>query len=194
MTRARLLSGAIVMPAALLAAACSASGHPASSTAGTRPSSAAVTPSAAPSAPASTVPATAAAIGSAAPAAPAAPAASPVVTTSACAALAAHTFVRITAVQAGADGSLTVTGSPAALVCGGLDDLHYDVSGSIVTGHVVPSAAITVIPLPTLPGKPFESLRTRQLAGYLASDEDTRIFLVTGPLSRITGLQEEYHP
>jgi hypothetical protein len=29
---------------------------------------------------------------------------------------------------------------------------------------------------------------------YLAGDQGTRIFLVTGPLTRITGLQEEFHP
>ena len=33
-----------------------------------------------------------------------------------------------------------------------------------------------------------------QLASYLSTDEDTRIFLVTGPLTGLTGLQEQFHP
>jgi hypothetical protein len=33
-----------------------------------------------------------------------------------------------------------------------------------------------------------------RLPGYLAADQDTRIFMVTGPLTGVTALQEMYHP
>jgi hypothetical protein len=39
-----------------------------------------------------------------------------------------------------------------------------------------------------------EPMAAGQLAGYLATDDDTRIFLVTGPLTAITGIQEQFHP
>jgi hypothetical protein len=77
------------------------------------------------------------------------------------------------------------------VICGGFDDLHYDVATTTVSSHVIPSASILVFPAPPMH---LVAIRPSALAAYLATDEDTRIFLVTGPLSRITGLQEEFHP
>jgi len=94
-------------------------------------------------------------------------------------------------VKAGSGGSLTLTGNPATLVCGGADDYHYNVATTTVTGHVIPGASIKVFPVSVM--HPV-AVGPRRLASYLATDQDTRIFLVTGPLGRITGLQEEFHP
>jgi len=184
MARTRMVVGALAVPAALLVAACAAAGRPASGTPAGSPSA---TPAPAP------VSATAAGAGPAAtsPAGAAPPTASATATTSGCAALAAHTFLHVTAAKAAADGSLTLTGNPASLVCGGADDLHYDFTTATVTGHVIPRASIMVFPLPAMRQVAIDP---DQLAAYLAGDKDTRIFLVTGPLSRITSLQEEYHP
>lgn len=180
---ARLVTGVAAMSVVLLVAACGSSGHPASGAASAHSST--PTSSLASSSTASSVAATPAPTGSAS------PTASPSATTAACAAMAAHTFVHVTAVKAGTSGSLTLTGNLVTLVCGGPDDLHYDIAATTVTAHVIPCASVMIFPLPAMH---LEAIRPYQLASYLASDEDTRIFLVTGPLSRITGLQEEYHP
>jgi hypothetical protein len=99
--------------------------------------------------------------------------------------------MHVTAAKEGVDGSLTLTGNPAKLVCGGPDDSHYNVATATETGHVNPGALIQVFPLST--GHPV-TISPGQLPSYLATDQDTRIFLITGTLSRITGLQEEFHP
>ena len=39
-----------------------------------------------------------------------------------------------------------------------------------------------------------EPIRASQLAAYLKTDGDTKIFLIGGPLSAITSLQEQFHP
>lgn len=185
MIRTRLMAIATAVPVVLLAAACGSSGHAASGTPATGSPPATRTPGLAASATTSASPT------AASPAGPASPTASPPATTSACAAMAAHTFVHVTAVKSGMDGSLTLTGNPATVVCGGPDDLHYNLATTTVTGHVLPGASITVFPLPAM--HPV-AIGAGKLASYLATDKDTRIFLITGPLSRITGLQEEYHP
>lgn len=60
-----------------------------------------------------------------------------------------------------------------------------------VTGHVVPAAPVWVFPLPAMH---LVAIAHDKLASYLATDRDTRVFLVTGPLGWITALQEEFHP
>ena len=177
----RPTTGVAAVSMALLAAACGSSGHPASGAASARSPTPAS--SLAPSPTASGIPATPAPVGSASPTATA--------TTATCAAMAAHAFLHVTAVKAGTNGALTLTGNPATVVCGGPDDLHYDIATTTVTAHVIPRASIMVFPIPAMH---LETIGPYRLASYLASDQDTRIFLVTGPLSRITGLQEEYHP
>ena len=64
-----------------------------------------------------------------------------------CAQFAANTFLRISTVNAAADGSLVLTGNPATVVCGGPDDLHYSYAANVVTAHVLPSAVITIFDL-----------------------------------------------
>src|ERR1700727_326091 len=176
----RGIAGALAVAAvALLASACSSSGPAASS--------AELTPANTPTASATSTPRAIPASVS-----PVASTAAPVVTTSpagspapgSCASMATRTFLHITAANAASDGSLALTGNPAALVCGGPDDSHFNTSGSTVTAHVVPGAAIKVFPVSKMSPEPIQP---GKLAAYLATDDDTRIFLVTGPLTAITG-------
>ena len=109
----------------------------------------------------------------------------------ACAALAARTYLHLTAVRDAGAGGLTVTGNPARLVCGGPDDSHYEVGAGRATGQVVAGASVITFALATMSPK---AISASQLAAYLAGDQGTRIFLVSGPLTRITGLAEEFHP
>ena len=101
----------------------------------------------------------------------------------------AHTFLRVAAARAAADGSLTLTAHPARLVCGARGDSHFAVSPATVTAHVIRGASITVFPGP---GARPEPITPARLPAYLASDQDTRTFLVTGPLSAISGLHEQF--
>lgn len=197
--RGRWLPGAVVIAGTMLVSACGSS-HPAS-TPGRASTGASVSPAttAATAAP-SAAPSTAVA----APTPPAA-SASPVTTptmavnpggtkaaTSTCAQMAAHnTYLYITRAEPAADGALTVSASPAKLVCGGPDDSHYNVAKTVETGHVTAGASIEVFPVSQMREEP---IKATQLNSYLKTDGDTRIFLVAGPLSAITSLQEQFHP
>jgi hypothetical protein len=87
---------------------------------------------------------------------------------------------------------LTITGNPTQLICGGPDDFHYNfATTSSTTGHVIPGASIEVFPISRMG---TERIQPSQLAGYLKTDTDTRIFLVGGPLTAISSLQEQFHP
>jgi hypothetical protein len=194
MIRARKIAIVVAPAIALLATACSSGGTTASSAPSSTPPSVTpsisatvssplpVTPSPVPTTPTPTLPPTPT---------PTAPPASPAPSASTCAQLASRIFIRITAVKTGPGGALTLTGNPAKLVCGGPDDSHYNVAKTTETGQVNPGASIMVFPLSKMhpvamaPGK---------LGAYLRTDEDTRIFLVTGRLTTITGLQEQFHP
>jgi hypothetical protein len=109
----------------------------------------------------------------------------------ACAAFADNTFIYIRTVASAASGLLTLSANPATVVCGGPDDLHYDVSGTTVTCYVVPTATISVFDLSAMSSKPIAVSKFR---AYLATDRGTRTFLVTGPLTGIDALVEQYHP
>jgi len=165
--------------AALLMAACSSSGHVASEV-----NSAAASAGAA-------VSQRTAASGTPVISATPSPSSSSTSASPTCAQFAANTFLRISTATASADGSLVLIGNPATVVCGGPDDLHYSYAANVVTAHVLPGAAITIFDLADMSSKPIGQT---SLGAYLASDEGTRTFLVTGPLSAISGLQEEYHP
>ena len=183
----RRLAGAVLICGTLLTSACGSS-HPSASGASASATAAPATAAPATAAPASTAPATAA------PTAPASTAPTPGGAMAAgmtCAQKATHAFVHITHVQAAASGALTVTGNPATLVCGGPDDFHFNVASSTETGHVVPGASIEVFPVSTMSP---QRIQPGKLASYLATDEDTRIFLIVGPLTAITSLQEQFHP
>ncbi len=190
----RRLAGAVLISGALLTSACGSS-HPSASgaSASASASAASTTASAAATVPATTAPATAASTvpASTAPASTAPTAGGTMAAGMTCAQKAPHAFVHITHVQAAASGALTVTGNPATLVCGGPDDFHFNVASSTETGHVVPGASIEVFPVSTMSPQPIQP---GKLASYLATDSDTRIFLILGPLTAITSLQEQFHP
>jgi hypothetical protein len=192
MKHARLMIGLTAAFVTLGAAACGSPGHAASGTPRPTPipmpslaSSAQPTPTGTPAPSSSPAPSPSPAPGAST------PGASPVPTGSTCAQLAAHTFMHVTAAKEGTDGALTLTGNPATMVCGGADDFHYNVAKRTETGHVNPGAVITVFPVTT--GHPV-AISPGQLSSYLATDQDTRVFLITGTLARITGLQEQFHP
>jgi hypothetical protein len=112
-------------------------------------------------------------------------------TSSACSAFASgHTFLHLTGAAANADGTLTVTGTAATMVCGGPDDFHYDLGTGTVTGHVLASAAIAVLSS-TLQPTP---ITLAKFPKYLASDMNVRVFTYTGPRTAITALTEQFHP
>ena len=108
-----------------------------------------------------------------------------------CAQKAKHAFVHITRVRSAPGGALIITGNPSTLVCGGPDDFHFNIADSIETGHVVPGATIDTFPISKMAP---ERIQPSQLASYLATDQDTRIFLIGGSLSAISSLQEQFHP
>jgi hypothetical protein len=60
-----------------------------------------------------------------------------------------------------------------------------------VAGSVLADASVQVFPIGATV---LQTIPNTQLATYLASDGDTRTFLVVGPITGITGLQEQYHP
>ena len=199
MTGTRILSacGATVLATALAlaGAGCAATS---SSTAPAAPPSSASPPASAPAAGVS--PATA----TASPADSGTAAVSPVTTatgtrapaagsttSSACSAFASgHTFMHLTGAAANADGTLTLTGVVATMVCGGPDDFHYDFGTGTVTGHVLASAAIAVLSS-TLQPTP---ITLAKFPKYLASDMNVRVFTYTGPRTAITALAEQFHP
>jgi hypothetical protein len=198
MFRAPLLTGA-VLAAALLVTACDPASRPAAGGGSTpaAPSSAPATaaPASGPAVPATTAPATTApatAVPTTAASATGSPGAAGVVTPASCAAMTGRTFLLITRAAAAAGGALTVTGQRAKLVCGGPDDLSYDVAAGVTTtGRVLAGAPIVTFPLRTMAPA---AISAGQLPGYVASHQSLGIFLVTGPLTGITGLREEYHP
>jgi hypothetical protein len=193
--RGRWLAGATIIAGAMLASACGSS-HPTTST-----SSSATPTSSGVAAGSSATPSTVA------PPAPPAASVSPVTTptapvnpggtnvaTQTCAQMAAHnTYLYITQAQPAAGGTLTVTASPAKLICGGPDDSHYDVARNVETGHVVAGANIEVFPTTTAQMRDVP-IKASALNTYLKTDSDTKIFLAGGPLSALTSLQEQFHP
>ena len=113
-------------------------------------------------------------------------------TESVCEQRATETYVHVIAATETPSGGLNLSGNPATLVCGGPDDYHYNVSTTVEAVLVVPGATIEVLPLTE--GMQEQKIPASQLSGYLKTDTDTRIFLVTGPLSGVTELQEQFHP
>jgi hypothetical protein len=112
-------------------------------------------------------------------------------TTSACSAFASgHSFLHLTSATENADGTLTVTGAAATMVCGGPDDFHYDFTSATVTGQVLASATIQVLNSALQP----TPITLAKFPSYLASDMNVRVFTYTGPRTAITALSEQYHP
>jgi hypothetical protein len=103
-----------------------------------------------------------------------------------------HTFVWIAKAKGSAKTGLTVTGDKVSVHCGGPDDLQYIVTNKAFTGHLLPSAKITV--LSDTNGLAFPSLPQAQLPRWIAHDQFGSIYAVTGPAKAIRDLNEEYHP
>lgn len=82
--------------------------------------------------------------------------------------------------------------SAATLVCGGADDYHYNVVSSDEDLTVVPGAVIQVLPITET--MQLQTIPASRFAGYLATDDDTRIFEITGRLDAVTKMQEQFHP
>jgi len=183
---ARLLTAAGISVGFLLAAGCSSAGSPgpSGSSPGTPHTSAVPGPSSFPLTSAAPAP-------TAQPSAIAAASQSAAAAAQACAAFADSTFIYVRTVTTAPNGSLTLSANPASVVCGGPDDLHYDVSGTTVTCFVAPTAAISIFDMATMRSQPIAA---STLGAYLATDQGTRIFLVTGVLTAIDGLVEQYHP
>lgn len=102
-------------------------------------------------------------------------------------------YIRIVSSVTDSSGGLTVTGNPTTMHCGGPDDFQYNYSSSsteVIT--VVPGISIQVLSL--VGGTESQTISEGQLFAYLPTDEDTRVFLITGPLNAVTGLQEQFHP
>ena len=195
--REHWLAGASVIAGTLLVSACGSS-QPAASSASASGASASA------AAPASIAPNTSAA------SAPAEPTPTAAVTpkatinpggtnaggasaaTQSCAYRAAHdAYIYITKVASAASGALTITGQDARLVCGGPDDFHWNTVTATETAHTVPAVSISIFPTTKMAPQP---IKPSQLAAYLKTDDDTKIFLIGGPLSAITSLQEQFHP
>jgi hypothetical protein len=112
-------------------------------------------------------------------------------TTSACTAFASgHAFLHLTRGTENPDGTLTVTGVVATMVCGGPDDFHYDFGTGTVAAHVLASAAIQVLNS-ALQHTP---ITLAKFPSYLAGDMNVRVFTYTGPRTAITALSEQFHP
>jgi hypothetical protein len=166
------------------AALPSSASPPASASAAAASVSSAATVSASPAAVATSPTATAAATADVAPT-------TVTSATSACSAFASgHTFLHLTRASENADGTLTVTGVAATMICGGPDDFHYNFGPAAVTGHVLASATIAVLSS-TLQPTP---IKLGKFPGYLASDMNVRVFTYAGPRTAITALTEQFHP
>jgi hypothetical protein len=109
-----------------------------------------------------------------------------------CAERATETFIYIDSVSETAGGGFAVTGNRATLICGGPDDFHWNTSTSTLTATVLQGASIQVL---QSAGSILDvPIAAGQFAAYLATDHNTRIFLVTGSLDAISALQEQFHP
>jgi uncharacterized protein YaiE (UPF0345 family) len=102
-------------------------------------------------------------------------------------------YIHIVSSVTNASGGLTVTGNPTTMHCGGPDDFQYNFSPSSTEAiTVVPGISIQVLSL--VGNTEWQTIPEGRLFAYLPTDENTRIFLITGPLNAVTGLQEQFHP
>jgi hypothetical protein len=109
-----------------------------------------------------------------------------------CAQRATLTFAQVLSATLSSGGGLSLVASAATLVCGGPDDYHYNVMSANESLTVVPGAVIQVLPITE--NMQLQTIPASQLSSYLATDNDTRIFEITGPLDAITRMQEQFHP
>jgi hypothetical protein len=114
-------------------------------------------------------------------------------TTSPCPeAIATSTYVRALSARAERN-TVVVTAHPARRVCGGPDNSHYEVGA--VTERLTLTASTTVVLITATPsGLGHGTVAPTDLPQRLVDDRFGRIFLVRGPLTGVTSLEEQYHP
>lgn len=179
---AALFAAACSGPAATGATSAATSGSPASSASAGSPVTPVSSATAVSTATASPTPATS--VGAAA-------SPSPSATPESCASYASsHTFAQVTAAKLNSDGSLIITAHRATVVCGGPDDLHYDVATATETGTVTPTGTLKML----YGNVQTQAVSHADFSARLKADRWGRIFMVTGPLTAITALAEMYHP
>ena len=106
--------------------------------------------------------------------------------------IATDTYVRATSAHA-AGNAVVVTAHPARRVCGGPDNSHYEVDAG--TERLTLTASTAVVLITTTPsGLGQETVAPADLPQRLVDDRFGRIFLVRGPLTGVTSLEEQYHP
>jgi hypothetical protein len=106
--------------------------------------------------------------------------------------IATDTYVRATSARAAGD-VVVITAHPARRVCGGPDNSHYEVDAA--TERVTLTASTTVVLITTTPsGLGHETVAPADLPQRLVDDRFGRIFLVRGPLTGVTSMEEQYHP
>lgn len=106
--------------------------------------------------------------------------------------LASNTYVRASTARA-EGATVVVTAHPARRVCGGPNNGHYEIGTA--TDHLTVTASATVVLLTTTPtGLGHETVAPTDLPQRLADDRFGRIFLVRGPLTAVTSMEEQFHP
>jgi hypothetical protein len=103
-----------------------------------------------------------------------------------------HTFVWIAKATGNYRAGLTVAGKTVTVHCGGPDGLQYVVTGKSFTGHLLPSAKITV--LSDVNGLSFPARTQAGFPRWVRHDHFGNTYAVTGPFKAIRELNEEYHP
>jgi hypothetical protein len=98
-------------------------------------------------------------------------------------------------VTVAADGTLKLQGHQAAMVCGGPDDFHYavNVAGAPSTITVAAAATVQVLKYETS-GPADVTIAHSALPAYLTTDHNSKVFLITGPITQITEIAEQFHP
>jgi hypothetical protein len=70
--------------------------------------------------------------------------------------------------------------------------MQYIVTNKAFTGHLLPSAKITVLSFAN--GITFPALAQAKFPSWVAHDHNSGIYLVTGPSRAIREIDEHYHP
>jgi hypothetical protein len=107
-------------------------------------------------------------------------------------AAAADHYVFVRSVDA-EGAAVTVTGTPAELVCGGADNQHFD-EGSGTTRFALTSDATVTVWASTSDGPEQQSLPPGELAAYVAAAPAAPVFRAVGPDDAVTELDEQYAP
>lgn len=107
-------------------------------------------------------------------------------------AVANDTYVQATSARV-AGNTVVVTADPARRVCTGPDNGHYEI-GSETEQLTLTSSATVVLLTTTASGVGHETVAATDLPQRLVDDRFGQIFVVQGPASAVTSLEEQYHP